>query len=282
MILIFLIFRRFFIAPMEEDALGGYSQAATTAGLFLGLMGLLLKVCSSLLFIIGLLHGHPLNVAVVYKMRILAWGSLLAVVAGLANIPRAELDIKQILSSVMYTRPAHHLPPSLQTKTSSFLTDRLTTAPLLSFAGVVVLSSSRIAVMGLVMVRHSPLFPLLFCLNSIRRDHMIAADLLQSLSHRVVGLPIAPTAQGQPVRPWRVLTSHTAVCSSQKKQRENEARNSHLVGTAHPRTPTLPYPTLTKQQIDHYDDEARPMGRTRATHAISAPLPAACSPLLPE
>lgn len=69
--------KRFFIAPMEEDALGGYSQAATTAGLFLGLMGLLLK------------------------MRILAWGSLLAVVAGLANIPRAELDIKQILSSVM-------------------------------------------------------------------------------------------------------------------------------------------------------------------------------------
>jgi hypothetical protein len=35
-------------------------------------------------------------------MRILAWGSLLAVVAGLANIPRAELDIKQILSSVLY------------------------------------------------------------------------------------------------------------------------------------------------------------------------------------
>jgi hypothetical protein len=46
---------------------------------------------------------QPLTVAVVYKMRILAWGSLLAVVAGLANIPRAELDIKQILSSVMYT-----------------------------------------------------------------------------------------------------------------------------------------------------------------------------------
>lgn len=119
------------------------------------------------MFIISLLHVQPLNVAVVYKMRILAWGSLLAVVAGLANIPRAELDIKQILSSVMYTPPTfRHL---CKLATSSLLTDHLTTAPLLSFAGVVVLSSSRIAVMGLVMVRttrHSPLFPLLFRLNS--------------------------------------------------------------------------------------------------------------------
>ncbi|ELR14287.1 uncharacterized protein ACA1_106280 [Acanthamoeba castellanii str. Neff] len=89
--------KRFFIAPMEEDALGGYSQAATTAGLFLGLMGLLLKLLSSS----SSFCVQPLTVAVVYKMRILAWGSLLAVVAGLANIPRAELDIKQILSSVM-------------------------------------------------------------------------------------------------------------------------------------------------------------------------------------
>lgn len=120
------------------------------------------------MFIISLVHVQPLNVAVVYKMRILAWGSLLAVVAGLANIPRAELDIKQILSSVMYTPPTtiHHL---CKLATSSLLTDHLATAPLLSFAGVVVLSSSRIAVMGLVMVRttrHSPLFPLLFRLNS--------------------------------------------------------------------------------------------------------------------
>lgn len=72
---------------------------------------------------------QPLTVAVVYKMRILAWGSLLAVVAGLANIPRAELDIKQILSSVMYSCPT----PSamcgvVANKTSSFLTDRLNCA----------------------------------------------------------------------------------------------------------------------------------------------------------
>jgi len=65
----------FYIPPLEEEA--GYSQAAITASLFLGLMGLLLKT------------------------RLLAWASVMTVVAGLANMPRANLDLKQIISSVM-------------------------------------------------------------------------------------------------------------------------------------------------------------------------------------